>query len=155
MNSMENFFNWMSKPIPKDEVIIWFNVHNMNYEKIELYGDIFKSLNHIILDTYMGDETHETRISLSQEDKELHFEWCWNKMLEDFRKENIIIKHGGEHKEYFKSFFFDTFYNQTEKNVKESIPNFLFEVFDVEKPFSKSDLDILTELYKLMEKNIE
>jgi hypothetical protein len=155
MNSMENFFNWMSKPIPKDEVIIWFNVHNMNYEKIELYGDIFKSLNYIILDTYMGDETNETRISLSKEDKELHFEWCWNKMLEDFRKENIIIKHGGEHKEYFKSFFFDTFYNQSEKNVKESIPNFLFEVFDVEKPFTKSDLDILTELYKLMEKNIE
>ena len=152
---MENFFNWMSKPIPKDEVIIWFNVHNMNYEKIELYGDIFKSLNYIIIDTYMGDETNETRISLSQEDKELHFEWCWNKMLEDFRKESIIIKHGGEHKEYFKSFFFDTFYNQSEKNVKESIPNFLFEVFDVDKPFTKSDLDILTELYKLMEKNIE
>ena len=155
MNSMENFFNWMSKPIPQDEVIIWFNVHNMNYERIELYGDIFKSLNYIIIDTYMGEETNETKISLSQEDKESHFEWCWNKMLEDFRRENIIIKHGGEHKEYFRSFFFDTFYNQSERNVKDSIPNFLVEVFDVEKPFSKSDLDILTELYKLMEKNIE
>jgi hypothetical protein len=43
MNSMENFFNWMSKVIPNDEVIIWFNIHNMHYEKIELYGDIFKS----------------------------------------------------------------------------------------------------------------
>ena len=155
MNSMENFFNWMSKPIPQDEVIIWFNVHNMNYERIELYGDIFKSLNYIIIDTYMGEETNETKISLSQEDKESHFEWCWNKMIEDFKKENIIIKHGGEHKEYFRSFFFDTFYNQSEKNIKESISNFLVEVFDVEKPFSKSDLDILTELYKLMEKNIE
>jgi hypothetical protein len=155
MASMENFFNWMSKPIPQDEVVIWFNVHNMNYERIELYGDIFKSLNYIIIDTYMGEETNETKISLSQEDKELHFEWCWNKMLEDFRRENIIIKHGGEHKEYFRSFFFDTFYNQSERNVKDSIPNFLVEVFDVEKPFSKSDLDILTELYKLMEKNIE
>jgi len=39
---MENFFNWMSKPVPPDEVIVWFNVHNMNYEKIELCGDIFK-----------------------------------------------------------------------------------------------------------------
>jgi len=155
MNSMENFFNWMSKPIPQDEVVIWFNIHNMNYERIELYGDIFKSLNYVILDTYMGEETNETKISLSQEDKESHFEWCWNKMVEDFRRENIIIKHGGEHKEYFKSFFFDTFYNQSERNVKDSIPNFLVEVFDVEKPFSKSDLDILTELYKLMEKNIE
>ena len=155
MASMENFFNWMSKPIPQDEVVIWFNVHNMNYERIELYGDIFKSLNYIIIDTYMGEDTSETKISLSQEDKESHFEWCWNKVLEDFRRENIIIKHGGEHKEYFKSFFFDTFYNQSERNVKDSIPNFLVEVFDVEKPFSKSDLDILTELYKLMEKNIE
>jgi hypothetical protein len=155
MNSMENFFNWMSKPIPQDEVVIWFNIHNMNYERIELYGDIFKSLNYVIIDTYMGEETNETKISLSQEDKESHFEWCWNKMVEDFRRENIIIKHGGEHKEYFKSFFFDTFYNQSERNVKDSIPNFLIEVFDVEKPFSKSDLDILTELYKLMEKNIE
>ena len=155
MNSMENFFNWMSKPIPQDEVIIWFNVHNMNYERIELYGDIIKSLNYVIIDTYMGEETNETKISLSQEDKESHFEWCWNKMIEDFRQENIIIKHGGEHKEYFRSFFFDTFYNQSERNIKDSIPNFLVEVFDVEKPFSKSDLDILTELYKLMEKNIE
>jgi len=156
MNSMENFFNWMSKPIPNDEVIIWFNVHNMNYEKIELYGDIFKSLNYVIIDTYMGDtnESHETKISLTQKDKELHFEWCWNKIVEDFRKENIKIKEFGEHKDYFKSFFMDTFYNHPDKSIKNAIPNFLVEVFDLDTPFSKSDLDILTELYKLLEKSI-
>lgn len=151
---MENFFNWMSKPIPKEEVIIWLNVHNLNYEKIELCGDIFKTLNQIILDTYMGDEKGETKISLSQEDKDAHFEWCWKKTLENFNKENIKIKTTGEHKDYFMEFFMETFYNQHEKNVKEAIPSFLLDVFDVEKPFSKSDLDILTELYKLLEKNI-
>jgi len=153
--SMENFFNWMSKPIPKEEVIIWFNVHNMNYEKIELCGDIFRSLNHIILDTYMGEDKGETKISLSQEDKKLHFEWCWKKMLDNFNMEKIKIKHAGEHKDYFEDFFMETFYNQSEKNVKDAIPSFILDVFDVDKPFSKSDLDILTELYKLMEKNIE
>ena len=56
---MENFFNWMAKPLPKDEIIIWFNIHNMTYEKIELYGDVFKSLNHIILDTYLGDDVFQ------------------------------------------------------------------------------------------------
>ena len=71
------------------------------------------------------------------------------------KQENIIIKHGGQHKDYFKSFFFDSFYNQKEKNLKDAIPRFLDDVFDVDKPFSKSDLDILTELYKLLEKNIE
>ena len=31
----------------------------------------------------------------------------------------------------------------------------LFETFNIDKSFSKSDLELLTELYKLMEKNIE
>lgn len=158
MASMENFFNWMSKPIPTDEVVIWFNVHNMIYERIELYGDIFKTLNHIIVDTYMGEpigKSSETKISLTQEDKDLHFEWCWNKTVENFNKENININLSGDHKDYFKSFYMDTFYNQPEKSVKESIPVFLDEIFDIYKPFSKSDLDMITEMYKLMEKNVE
>ena len=155
MNSMENFFNWMSKTIPEEEVLVWFNVHNMNYEKIELFGDIFKSLNQTIVDTYMGESEGETKISLSQEDKENHFEWCWNTLIKNFKKEGVGIKSQGEHKEYFKQFFLDSFYNQSQENVRISIPEFLNDVFDVEKPFSKSDLDILTEMYKLIEKNME
>ena len=155
MTSMENFFNWMTKPIPKEEVVIWLNVHNMNYEKIELYGDIFKSLNFIINDTYLGEESTETQIAMTDDDKKNHFEWCWNKLREDFEKENIKIKHRGTHKDYLESFFMDSFYNQKEKSIKKAIPEFILDVFDVDKPFSKSDLDILTELYKLLDKNIE
>ena len=152
--SMENFFNWMSKTIPKDEVLIWFNVHNMNYEKIELFGDLFKSLNIIITDTYMGDIDGETKIFLTQDDKFNHFEWCWKKLITDFESENISIKLEGEHKDYFREFFLDSFYNQPKNDVKLSIPKFLNDVFDVDKDFSKSDLDILTEFYKLIEKNM-
>jgi hypothetical protein len=145
----------MAKPLPKDEIIIWFNIHNMTYEKIELYGDIFKSLNQIIVDTYLGDDISVTKIILSYDDKISHFEWCWKKMINDFRRENILIKYDGEHKEYFKSFYIDTFYNQKEDSVKKSIPKFLREIFDVDYMYSKSDLDLLTELYKLIEKNSE
>jgi hypothetical protein len=152
---MENFFDWMAKPIPKDEVIVWFNVHNMIYEKIELYGDIFKSLNAIIVDTYLGDSNSETKISLSDDDKISHFDWCWKKMIKDFEKENVNIKFKGDHKEYFQSFFMDSFYNQRESRIKESISRFLNEIFDINMVYSKPDLDLLTELYKLMEKNME
>ena len=158
MNSMENFFNWITKPLPTEEVVVWFNMHNMVYEKIELYGDIFKSLNYIIVDTYMGDstkESFETKISLTNEDNNLHFEWCWKKMINNFYLENVVIEISGEHKDYLKSFYMDTFYNQTDKSVKDSIPNFLNEIFNIFKPFSKSDLDMITELYKLMEKNVQ
>ena len=152
---MENFFNWMTKPVPKEEIILWFNIHNMTYEKIELCGDFFKSLNQIITDTYLGDSTSETKISLSNEDNLSHFEWCWTKVIENFKKENIIIKSDGDHKDYFQSFFMDTFYNQTESNLKQSIPKFLNEIFEIGITYSKSDLDLLTELYKLIEKNSE
>lgn len=152
---MDNFFNWMAKPLPKDEIIVWFNIHNMSYEKIELYGDITKTLNQFINDTYLGDEISETKITLSDEDKESHFDWCWSKTVENFRKENVIIKHGGEHKDYFKSFFSDTFYKQSKKELRGTIGKFLDDIFNTDITFSKSDLDLLTELYKLMEKNIE
>lgn len=152
---MENFFNYVSKLIPEEEVLTWFNVNNMNYEKIELYGDFFKSLYHTINDTYLGNEVQETKIILTEQDKKNHFEWCWKKVLVNFGKEKINFKIDGQHKDYFKSFFMDTFYNQKDDNLKNSISNFLSEIFDVDKPFTKSDLDLITELYKLMEKNME
>jgi hypothetical protein len=145
----------MSKPISHEEVVIWFNVHNLNYEKIELYGDFFKSLNQIIADTYLGDDGSETRIEMSEEDKSSHFDWCWNKLINDQRKENFIFKTEGQHKDYFKNFFKDTFYGDRERKVKDSIRNFLDDVFNLDTNFTKSDLEILTEIYNLMEKNIE
>jgi hypothetical protein len=150
---MENFFNWMSKPVPPDEITIWFNVHNLNYEKIELFGDFFKSLYETMKDTYLGEENGETKIAMSEEDKGLHFEWCWKATLDNFKKENIEFKKEGQHKDYFKSFFSDTFYGS--KNLKIAIPDFLEDVFNLEKPFTKSDLDILTEVYHLLEKNMD
>ena len=155
MNSMENFFNYMVKTIPKDEIVIWFNIHNMYYEKIELYGDIFKSLNYIILHTYMGNEFRETKIILTKEDNDNHFSWCWNKVIDDFRKENIIISEEGEHRDYFESFFNDTFYNQPNKEERHSIHEFLDDIFNVNKSFIKPDLDILTEYYKIVQKYVD
>jgi hypothetical protein len=49
----------------------------------------------------------------------------------------------------------DIFYNQTEESIKSSINTFLNEIFNTEMAFSKSDLDLLTDLYKLMEKNVK
>ena len=97
---MENFYNWMSKPLPNNEVEVWFQVHNIILEKVVLDGDIFLSLSKIILETYLGDETSETKINLTEEDITNHYDWCWKKMLKDFELENLIIQREGEHKAY-------------------------------------------------------
>ncbi len=128
---MENFFKWMSKPIPNDEVVVWFSVHNMIPERIELYGDIFKSLYQIISETYLGEESSETKISMSDDDKINHFEWCWKTLLDNFAKENIRIKHGGKHKDYFQEFL------------------------DKSKRYGMSNITLVTGLWNIGRENLE
>jgi hypothetical protein len=106
----------------------------------------------------MGDsngDSPETKIVLSPEDKKSHFNWCWRKMVENFQKENITITIDGEHKEYLKSFYMDIYYNQSNNKVRSSVSVFLSEIFNMSKPFSKSDLEMITEIYKMMDKNVK
>lgn len=152
---MENFFKWMTDIVPQEEVDVWFNIHNIHNEKIELFRDIFLSLYYIISDTYLGDENSHTTIVMSKEDRKKHFEWCWNQLLKNFEKENIIINRLGEHKDYIESFFIDTFYYPINMSVKNTLSTFLISTFNYRNQFSKSDLDILTEIYKLLDKNIK
>lgn len=151
---MENFFEWMVKPIPKDEIETWFNIHNIHNEKIQLFGDIFISLYYLISDTYFDEESVETKIILTTKQNAEHFEWCWNRLIEHFKQENIIIEVHGEHRDYIESFFLDTFYSPINDTVKNSLPTFLKQTFRMYGRFTKSDLDILTEIYKLMDKSI-
>jgi hypothetical protein len=48
----------------------------------------------------------------------------------------------------------EVFYNQKNNKVRESIDSFLGDLFNRNIPFTKSDLDLYTELYKLLDKNI-
>ena len=154
---MENFYSWMMKPVNHDDVEVWFNVNNMIYEKRQLFSDFTFSLYYLISFTYLGDDldnTSETKLVLSQEDKLKHFDWCWKKTLDNFSKESIRFNVKGEHREYYEKFFMDLFYNAENKTISENIVKFFQELFDEEKMFTKSDLDMLTEIYKLLNKNI-
>jgi hypothetical protein len=151
---MENFYNWMMVPVPKDEVDIWFSVHNMIPEKIELYGDIFESLTTLILETYLGEETNETKIRMSDDDITNHFDWCWKKTIDWFEKENILLDSDGEHKDYVKTFFLDSFYYQKDSEIRSAVKIFVKDLFDIDKVFVKSDLDIITEIYKVFNRTV-
>ena len=153
---MENFFSWMTKPLTDEEVDIWFNMNNIIIEKNELFYDFCLSLVGLIKDTYLGEQdvSFETKIHMSDEDKLNHFEWCWDKTIKNFQKENIKFNQNGEHYDYFKSFLTEVFYNQKNELVRNSIDFFLKDLFNRDTPFTKSDLDLFTEVYKLLDKNI-
>jgi hypothetical protein len=154
---MENFFNYIAKPLKPEDVDIWFSANNIIFEKLELFSDFSHSLNYLIVDTYLGESTvpNETKIILSKEDKLKHFDWCWGKVITNFGKEGIIFEVKGEHYDYFKTFFMDIFYNQPDDKIKNSINSFFTDLFDKDKPFTKSDLDMIVNIYKILDKNIK
>ena len=122
---------------------------------MELYYDFCNSLYLKITETYLGDsESGETKITMTDEDKENHFNWCWKKILEDFQKEEIVFEEDGDHYLYFKIFFDEIFYKQTDKKIRNSIDIFFRDVFDFDKTFTRSDLDMILEIYKNLDRNL-
>ena len=154
---MENFFNYLTKTIPPEDVLKWLDANNIIYEKLELFSDFSQSLHLLIKNTYLGETNlpNDTKITLSDDDNEKHFDWCWKKLLDNFQKEGIKFSNKGDHYDYYKSFFLDIFYNQKEEHIRESVGLFFDELFDVEKDFTKSDLDMVSAIYKYLDKNIK
>lgn len=152
---MENFFAYITLPVPEDEAEVWFNVNNMIIEKRQLYADFCLSLLKLVEETYLGNEFDNStnKIILTKEEKDSHFDWCWKKIIEGFEKENIKFKVNGEHRDYMKEFLDEVFYDQQEEQVVKNVYEFLVSLFDEEKFFTKSDLNMLTEIYKLFEKS--
>jgi len=153
---MENFFNYITQPVKPEDVEKWFKGNNILNEKLGLFSDFSHSLNLLIVDTYLGqqDSPNETKILMSDDDNSKHFEWCWDKTVNNFLKEDLNFENRGEHFDYFKSFFDEIFYTQKDEKIRKSITNFFTDLFDINKPFTKSDLDMVLTIYKILDKHL-
>lgn len=157
-DKMDYFFNWLSKPMDENDVDTWFRMHNIQREYSELFRDFVFSLFYLMKDTYLGDshgDARETKIGMTEDDKKLHFIWCWTKTIENFEKENIRFKFDNDDFDYFEAFFFEVYYDQADEAVRESIDSFLVQLFTWDRVYTKSDIEMYTDLYKVMERSLE
>jgi len=153
---MSNLHDWLSKPINDEDVEIFLNMNNILIEKVDLFLDVVISLNRIITETYMGDFDNKlTKLEYSDEDIINHFNWCWDKVIKDFAKEGVLINREGEHKEYLKLLYNDSFYLQTSNKIRDSVELFFVSIFNLDKKnTTKADLDLLNEMYRMINDNI-
>jgi hypothetical protein len=91
---------------------------------------------------------------LNDEDKKGHFQWCWNTVISNFEKENIKFSFKNDDYDYFESFLFEVYYDQPDVEVRESIAPFLTQLFDMNRTFTKSDLEMYTDMYKVLERSL-
>ena len=153
---MDNFFNYITKNLEIEEVDIWFKVNNIIPEKMELYYDLSYSLYLLIQKTYLGngENNKETKVEMSEEDNTKHFNWCWDKTIKNFNKENIKFQNDGDHYDYFFSLFNELYYKQNKETIRNSIDVFFLDLFNREKPFTQVDLDLIYNIYKTLDKNL-
>jgi hypothetical protein len=132
----------------RHQIDVWYRAHNIHREKIELFYDFLSSLYDLIDNTFLGVDVIYTDI-----DQKNHFNWCWNKLIKDFHKEKIFFKENGVHHDYLWNFYREAYYiSKIEENIPR-INEYFFKLFDFKHKKTRSELDILSEIYKLLDQN--
>jgi hypothetical protein len=148
MRKDEGYLEFIASENFRNQAEVWYKAYNIIHEKTELFYDFVISLYDIIDETYLGPD-----VVITESQQKQHFEWCWKKVLHSFEKESIHFRESGQHHDYMWSFFNEAYYmNDTTQNRIREYFTKLFK-FDYRK--TRSELDMLTEIYKILESNIK
>tara|TARA_B100000963_G_scaffold170220_1_gene148116 strand:- start:7516 stop:7983 length:468 start_codon:yes stop_codon:yes gene_type:complete len=149
MNTGE-FIKYISTPLTEEEMILLYKANNINYNKCSLFYDYIVSLNNKVCDTFLGDD-----VINSEKDILSHFLWCFKDVIKDFKEEGIIFDDISELREYFYNFYIEVFYNYNNKtDVLEKLNKLPEFSFVYQRIKTRSDMDVLIELYRLFEESL-
>jgi len=150
MENKEDYLDFISSENYKNQIDIWYRTYNISREKIELFHDFVVSLYSIIDKTYLGPD-----ILFTEVDQKNHFTWCWDKIIDNFSKEKIFFKERGNCYEYCWNFFLEAFYFAQMDGNQLKISDYFFKLFNFKHRKTRSELDMLTEVYKMFEQNLK
>lgn len=128
---------------------VWYRAYDINNEKIILFHDFLDSLYDITERTYLGEDVMD-----EETPQRGHFTWCWDRTINNFKKERITFRDRGTHYEYFWILFKESFYNSIIDNEPVSLKSYFFRLFNTDHQKTRSELGVLTEIYKILEKNL-
>lgn len=150
MENRESYLEFISSESYKHHLDVWYRTYNISNEKTELFYDFLISVYNLIEDTFLGEDVLNNEI-----EQRNHFTWCWDKTIDSFSKEKIYFKDRGNHYEYFWNFFLEAFYYSKLDGEIPKIKEYFYKVFDFTHKKTRSELDILTEIYRLLNQNLK
>ncbi len=156
-SNMGRFFDWLAKPMDQEDITAWYLANNIIPELTDLFRDFCLSFLNLVKETYLGDDFEETvtKVGMTEKQKKDHLSWCLNKTIENFKKENIDFDLNEDDLSFFEGFFFEICYVQNDEKIKNAFDLFFINLFDRNYKKTKSDIEIFTELYKLLERSVK
>jgi hypothetical protein len=147
------FMNYISTPLSDDSITILYTTNNVKFDRVKLYFDFVISFFELLFDTYMGDDiTNET-------EQKNHFNWCWEKNISNFKKEDIFFEDNKDLRSYFYDFTKEIFYNldgkENNPHVKNNIITLWTHLFNYGGRKTRADLDSFVELYSIFDKSLK
>jgi len=144
-----NFIEYISKPLDRAEMYQYYKINGIKPEKVELYYDFIYSLWDLVTTTHLGDD------HMSEQDDINHFNWCWKKTIENFKREKIVFDDNKEIYTYFFSITQESFYSEEkiEDNIRKVI-DFWTACFNYRGIKTMSEMEALIDLYKLFNKSL-
>jgi hypothetical protein len=150
MERKESYLEFISSDSYKNQIDVWIKAYNISYEKTELFYDFLVSLFDLMESTYLGAD-----VLTSELDQRNHFTWCWDKTIENFNKEKIYFKERSNCYEYLWNFFLEAYYFAQLDGNQTRIREYFYKLFEFKHRKTRSELDMLTEIYKLLEQNLK
>lgn len=144
MEKEHEFLNYFKKPLPREDILNYYKISKIEEPKVTLLRNIVTSLFSLIYDTYLGDDI------MNNNDRDIHFEWCWNKLTTDFKTIDIDLTEKNNFKRWIKSVCFDNFYNDNSKEkdgILLSTKKLWESILDMDDIKSRSDVDLLIDIY--------
>lgn len=133
-----------------EQIDFWCKKHNIVREKSEVYYDFLFSLLTLIDETYLGSDVIKT-----QGDMINHFNWCFNKVTDNFEQERIFFIPKSTHYEYLWFFFYKGFYMCTTENKTEILIDYFKLLFNFTRIKTQSELESFTDMYKIFDQNLK
>lgn len=148
MGNKKSYLEFIESEDFKNQADVWYKAYNITRERTELFNDFVLSLYELVESTYMGPELLSSEI-----DQRNHFNWCWGKIISNLEKESIYLRERGEHYDYLWLFFQEAFYINDVNSFR--IKEYFTKLFSFNFKKTRSELDIFTEIYKLLEHNLK
>jgi len=122
-------------------------------DRVEIYKDFVLSLLNYIIYYYIDYRTLNNDTDINN-----HYNFCFNKVCDEFLQEGINFKNNEELREYFYTYYYHQFY-KAQENPDLDISLGAFEkfwkmVFEIEKQKNKNIIKILIEIYGVFDKSI-
>ena len=129
---------------------MFYNIWYIVWYTSIVYYDFIITLNKLVTETFLGGDVINKEVDIKN-----HYSWCISKIFNNFKKEKIIFDDTINIEEYFYNFYVELFYkfDYNDQSI-DKLNKLAFLSFDYGRIKTRSDMDVLLELYRLFEKSL-